>query len=548
MLLLSLLLIGCPEPGPGNDDDAAAADDDSAVADDDDTSADDPDAWRSSLYPEDWTPDFTQSEGRFLHDFSYAGYHYGEEAPPAPPPGPLFDVLDYGADPSGFSDSGPAIQATIDAAESDGGGVVVLPAGEYRVEDRLTINADGVVLQGGGIGQTFLYFTRSAGMTDSAHITFAGSITQGPDLLLAQDGVTRSHEVLLDDALLLQPGDEVSVGWTISEAFVAEHQMTEHWYTFNDTWRPFFRRTVLSVDTSSSPHRVSLDVPLRYPAKVRDNASLRVESGYLSECGLEDLSVSTVGDWNAAWNLDRSHAVAFKGTKDCWMRRVASYESPGSSGAGYHLLSGGVKVQQSKRVTISDSLIEAPQNRGGGGNGYLFEISRSSEILTRDSIGRAGRHNFIQNWDFGTSGCVWLRTTSTEGRALFAQGDSVGLLGFSEFHHSLAMANLIDDSVTADGWQGVNRKDWSSGAGHSATQNVFWNLRGGGELKSFQAGWGYIIGTENLTVSTDLSLGGFFGSADSTAPEDWLEGEDLGAHLVPSSLYEDQLARRLGTR
>ena len=126
--------------------------------------------------------------------------------------------------------------------------------------------------------------------------------------------------------------------------------------------------------------------------------------------------------------------------------------------------------------------------------------------------------------------------------------DIIGQVGFSEFHHSLAMANLIDDSITDDGWQGVNRKDWSSGAGHSATQNVFWNLRGNGQLKSFQAGWGYVIGTEGLDVLTDLSLGGFFGNADFTEPEDWFEGEGSGDHLVPQSLYEDQLARRLGQR
>jgi hypothetical protein len=401
LLLLSLVL-ACPAP-PGNDDDSNPSDDDDSAqtTDDDDDTAQ---SWRSSLYPQDWTPEAAPEQENFLHDFSYAGYHYGEEAPSEPPPGASFDVLDSGADPTGSTDSGPAIQAAIDAAEAAGGGIVLLPSGEYRVDDRLFIAADGVVLKGAGIDSTFLYFTRSSGMTDAAHITFSGSLQRGDDLLLAQDGVSRSHEVLLDDALSLAPGDEVSLGWIISEEFVDEHGMSSHWYSFNDSWRPFFRRTVTAVDTTSQPHHVSLDVPLRYPAKVRDGASLRSEAGYLSECGIEDLTISTVGDWNAAWDLDRSHAVAFIKTKDCWMRRVWSYESPASSGAGYHLLSGGVKVQQSKRVTVSDSRFEAPQNRGGGGNGYLFEVSRSSEILTRDSSGRAGRHNFIQNWDFGTSG------------------------------------------------------------------------------------------------------------------------------------------------
>ena len=35
--------------------------------------------WRSVLYPENWTPGYTNSSGQFLHDFSYAGYERGEK-------------------------------------------------------------------------------------------------------------------------------------------------------------------------------------------------------------------------------------------------------------------------------------------------------------------------------------------------------------------------------------------------------------------------------------------------------------------------------------
>ena len=39
--------------------------------------------WRSVLYPKDWTPGFAV-DGAFLHDFSYAGYHNGEDPLPTP--------------------------------------------------------------------------------------------------------------------------------------------------------------------------------------------------------------------------------------------------------------------------------------------------------------------------------------------------------------------------------------------------------------------------------------------------------------------------------
>ena len=156
-----------------------------------------------------------------------------------------------------------------------------------------------------------------------------------------------------------------------------------------------------------------------------------------------------------------------------------------------------------------------------------------------------GRHNFIQNWDFGTSGCVFVRTTSRDGRAMIGATSPVGGVGYSEFHHALAMANLIDDSDVDDGWAAVNRGSFSSGAGHTATESVFWNLRGEGGVRSFQHGFGYVIGTSGLRVETALDTLDLFGAPEGTAPEDWTEGLDLAEELTPRSLYEDQRARRL---
>ena len=101
-------------------------------------------------------------------------------------------------------------------------------------------------------------------------------------------------------------------------------------------------------------------------------------------------------------------------------------------------------------------------NRGGGGNGYLFEMRRSSELLFRDCEGTAGRHNSIQNWGFGATGSVWLRVKSAEGRSLIEKDSNVGGTGYSEFHHSLATANLIDASVFDDGASIVNRSPFET--------------------------------------------------------------------------------------
>jgi hypothetical protein len=236
------------------------------------------------------------------------------------------------------------------------------------------------------------------------------------------------------------------------------------------------------------------------------------------------------------------------GVVDAWIRGVASYPSPGAPkeglGAGRHLQSSGINVLRAKRVTIADAHLGFAQHRGGGGNGYLFEVRQSSEVLIRDAIGEAGRHNFIQNWGFGATGIVWLRIHSKGGVAVALDKTDLGLVGLSEFHHSLATANLIDQSRLDDGWGAVNRGDYSTGAGHAATETVLWNSFGSGLIRSRNFGHGYVIGpAPTLTIETGL------GPADAagTAPEDWVEGPgDQRGPLIPASLYEDQLARRLG--
>ena len=71
----------------------------------------------------------------------------------APPPTPkaarpvLYNVKDYGAIGDKDHDDGDAIQSALDEAGSEGGGIVYLPAGFYRVNGRLTVPA-GVELRG----------------------------------------------------------------------------------------------------------------------------------------------------------------------------------------------------------------------------------------------------------------------------------------------------------------------------------------------------------------------------------------------------------------
>lgn len=540
------------EMGPRVDVDADATPDLSVAADMREMGL--PDGpWRSQLYPDDWTPEHTGPDQTFLHDFSYAGYHNSERELGSMGPEQIFDVTDYGADATGTMDTAAAIQNAIDAAgAAPMGGVVLLPAGRYRIDGALTVTHSYVVLRGEGAGRTRLHFTATQGRSYKSHLTFGGPVTHNDERMLAADGRVRADYVMVEDAQGLEVGQDVAVGWVITPEFVREHGMEEYWQAFNGRWRPFFRREIVAIDTSTQPHTITLDVPLRYDALTRDGASVRVETNLIEEVGVEQLSIGDATTWELAWSEDQIHVVEFRGVKDAWVRDVSSFVPPTSptegKGAGAHVQSGGILVRDSKRVTIADTTMGRAQNRGPGGNGYLFNVRSSSEILWRDCVGTGGRHNFIASWDFGLTGSVWLRIHSREGVLRRGPTGSWEQRGPSEFHHSLAMANLIDSSVLDDGWEAHNRKEYSSGAGHTATASVFWNVSGAGPLTSYQYGYGYIIGTgSDLEVDTqirDFDLGKFTGW-NGTEPRDWAEGIGRGPDLMPRSLFEDQLRRRL---
>ena len=61
--------------------------------------------------------------------------------------GSLFNVLDYGAVGDGVTDDTAAIQAAINAAQAQGGGIVKLPYGEFLVSE-LVLSGSQVVLEG----------------------------------------------------------------------------------------------------------------------------------------------------------------------------------------------------------------------------------------------------------------------------------------------------------------------------------------------------------------------------------------------------------------
>jgi len=498
-------------------------------------------SWRAAAYPEDWRPGATFA-GTSLHDFSHAGYMRGERDVPRAGAGKPIEVV---ADATGVSDASGDIQAALDAAGEAGGGTVRLAPGTYRCDGPLRVMHSNVVIAGAGRDATRLRFTMptegllAAGET--AHITFRGA-PQGGGAEFPIDGRSPTAARVGGAAReALRPGARIAIGWVLDEAFVAHHGMQEHWVTALGMWWPFYRREVVEIKTLDDDRvEVSFDTPLPVLPEHGGALSIRPFSGYIEGCGLRDLSISDVGPADAPWVVEKSQAVLFSGVYNSWCVNVHSYapDEPGS--APFQLQSGGIRVHASRLVTVAGCTMRAPQNRSTGGCGYLFEVAESNEVLVQDCVGVDGRHNFIVDLLFGSSGCVFHRCESSGSRTFNTQEQRPGWRAFSEFHHSLAMACLVDSCTLDDGWFTGNRGDWSEGAGHTATESVFWNNSGGGELRSWQRGRGFVIGTRGLEVATGLGIARDARFWAGTAPEDVVEGEELGGSLRPASLFSDQ--------
>jgi hypothetical protein len=519
--------------------------------------------WRSSLYPTDWKPGFADDEGRFLHDFSYAGYGRGEEAIPSIA-GPVIDVTQppYSADPDGKENSTAAIQAAIDEAGRRGGGVVFLPEGTYRIappsgaSSALRIAQDNVILRGGGPDKTFLFndetSMRFRSVIEVKAIDSARWYSEDADLIkspASRDIPNQSTVIPVQNASLFSPGDLVMIRNDLTDRFIAYLGMTGKWTRENMRNRALmFCRRIVSVDLEAGA--LTIDVPTRYDLKIEDGARVQILQGKtLSGVGIEDLSIgmkahpgSTFGDRDfgvegtAAYEVHQAHAIVFESSENCWVRRIHSY-SPQANPDEIHTLSNGIRVSRSRLVTVEDCDFRNPQYLGEGGNGYHF-IVQGNDSLFRRCKGSGGRHNYSFA-SMASSGNVLVDCLSKDGRLAL------------DFHSFFSVSNLLDN-VTCDG-DFIEAKYRPHGGvpehGVTTSQSVIWNTEGINYIPAtLQYGGKTIQRPQQIVLSEQFGNGyviGTRGPAYVVSTTNFVEGVGKGDNLEPRSLYLDQLSRRV---
>jgi uncharacterized repeat protein (TIGR02543 family) len=530
--------------------------------------------WRSTLFPENWqrpgeSVSFTSD--KLIQDFSYAGYKRGEQAIPNVV-GPVFNVTTYGADATGVTDSTVAIQNAINAAATAGGGVVLLPTGQFRVSPQgtntfcLRISTSNIVLRGAGTASTFLFNT-SYTMRDKTVIRVSSpSLSYGTTGSLTADLPGPTRRIPVQNASSFAPGNIVRLQWNFTDEWITENNQETWWNATNG--RPssasYFREVTATNPTQGW---IEIDVPTRYSMKMRDSARVQKLTGFLSGVGIESLAIGNLQHpgtgWGetdhsdptkAAYDTDRSYLITTQNVRDSWISSVHSRQATGNTST-CHMLSNGILLFSSMRVTVQNCEMRRPQYGGGNGNGYMYRMTASNECLVKNSIADFSRHGLVIS-GAGTSGNVYFQCEDRETqRATGSSATGYTTSGSGSDNHShFSHSNLWDQCHAHNSFYTAHHRTFSGSTpphGLTSAHGVYWNTSGSGTryanssnpiVRSEQLHYGYVIGTKATSGTAYFARNNTGGN---TAPADHLEGINQGATLFPQSLYLDQLSRRL---
>jgi len=616
--------------------------------------------WRSSMFPENWEPIdkigvvegvnvFSDVEGtkdengnsvseahpayhpkRFLHDFSYAGYHSGEK--PIPPEDPnawtkrasVFDVTKspYNCVADGEMDCRDAIQRAIDDAENAGRGIVYLPVGEYRISAAnsyyfLHLSKSNIVIRGDGSDKTKIkvdpYYKGVFDVRDKSVFLAEpkgegdyGWSVVGNSVSITKDLPFPTKVIPVSDVSGFKIGDPIIIEGYWTDEYIAEHDMQGVWQPGNKiayTWR----RTIRGLDPARK--EISIDVPTRYRVKKTDNPVVAKTKQGISEIGLEHFSIGEIRhplEWPDSADSDSADAIvksmkghyviAFRNVWNGWMYDLKSYRPQENANRqtdntlygkyDVEILNMVVYMKHAQFVTLKNFYFKNMQvdDNPGGGHGYAITLFATNDVLVESGTLQKVKKGFAFNRG-GASGNVIKDVTVKE--VFTTQND---------FHSYLGSANLIDNNnLEGTYWEAAVRPlDPPPGTdhGHGTSESVFWNTKGArltlpvltwwdrdndndnkrdddephgafadeGIIVSNQFGWGYIIGTHGLFSDVitarmpDRRIGNNFWKP-TILPRDYREGigydkdpKYVGRSLEPRSLYEGQLALRLGKK
>ncbi|MGQ1891069.1 glycosyl hydrolase family 28-related protein [Thermophagus sp. OGC60D27] len=292
-----------------------------------------------------------------LPDFSYAGYEYGETEIPDVQDA-IFNVVDYGAVPNDNNDDSTPIQAAVNDAVNNGGGVVFFPPGVFHVNmdssrlGLIEINGSNIVLRGSGSGKdgTTIFSgnptTQDENPWLSPFIFHTGLNLFGTDRFYsieeASDAVSLTQDLLKGeralhlettagmkkgDILLLamsNTNDDGDLMWELMQPLTYDTFQTSYLNAGIDRKSSF--QWPVEVDEVIDHGTVLLKQPARRDIKTRFNAKVAIFP-MLSNIGIEHFRFDCAYKGGYEHHLSPEHdygwgAICLHRTKHSWVRDV----------------------------------------------------------------------------------------------------------------------------------------------------------------------------------------------------------------------------------
>jgi len=476
----------------------------------------------SELWGEDgekWRPD-----GR-LPDFSFAGYHFGDDKPP------VYDVAanvtSFGARGDGKTDDTEAFKKAIAATDK---GAILIPAGRYILSDILWIKKPQLVLRGEGPDKTVLHFTReledvrpNMSQTTSGRPTSGYSWSGG---FLWVKGWAKSKPVSAivsstrrgERILTLEKAGGVRAGQRVMVEVADDDKKTllSHLYSDDpgDTakiTKPVRTRFVSRV-ASARGRSVKLERPLRWGIRPEWKPVLKTFEPTVSEVGIEKLAISfPVKPYKGHFTERGMNAIALNGVSDCWVRnvRISNCDS-GVFIAGSFCTVEGLILDGEREATRGDT----------GHHGVTM-----------------GQDCALQDFDIRTKFIHDMTVSNLQVGNVVKNGKGRNLS--FDHHKRCPYENLFCNIDVGDGGQ-----IWRCGGGrslgkHCGARGTFWCIRSKRDIGYPPSRFGpasmNIVGVKTAAKSV-LDLDGKW--FEAIPPDD----------LEPADLHAAQLARRLKTR
>lgn len=468
-----------------------------------------------------------------LPDWSVTGFERGEA--PIPTPQPTHNVRDFGALGDAEHDDTEAFRAAIAAAGSavDEGAesaVVLIPAGRYRITDRLDIRSSRVVLRGEGEEQTTLYFPRS--LTDvepnwtsntsgrrTSNYSWSGGFIRvrgrltGESLGGAGPAQRGDDRLPVNDTDRFEPSMEVMLTMSDDEG----HTFTHYIYAgdpgpIDNIGRQIraeqvFRVTEIDRDTST----ITLDRPLRFDVREQWGPELLRFEPTVTHVGVESMTLEFPGDpYNGHFTELGYNGIAMSGVAHCWVRNIRFVNAE----SGVFL--------RGCFSTLDNLVYESKRDPDRFGN-------RGHHAVTV-----AGTDNLTTGFDFRVRYIHDITVTRGSIGNVFASGRGVDV-NF-DHHRRGPYENLFTD-IDA----GLGLRVWASGGGaalgrHAAARATFWNIRSERPIappgRNFAPAMINIVGVNSDAAPSTEANGLWFEPID---PE----------RLRPQNLHEAQRQRRL---